>query len=1058
EDGRIVVVKTGTFTLRTADTFDTGLYHCIGTNYNDADTLTFRITVIDPYLEHNSVNGAKLSTFVGSTLYLPCTSSAAPDAAISWVLPQHVILHHSVRNKHIFDNGTLRIQGITVRDSGYFRCVAANQYGVDLLVFQVLVRKDETTLKKNLIAVGDWEEGDGSGNAILASATRLQPLLHPSATPAVLTAHQESAASVPKNRIAQSGHKRSSYRKMTYRHYKDKVSRRFRGHRRQFVSSARRVDPERWAAFLEKTKRNSTLIEKQGEVATKPPIQAPKFSAVPGDEEEASGDLVSPEEEFMIPVTETATVSTLGRAMESVVTAGPEKTASNTPARKTFLLVAEAITPPPSPFSQSVSSDSRMPQTYLNSTIADSWERSDLSQISANGINQATVSNGASKTSTLFLAEQRLLYSTEGNNHHLTSLSTTPMTDVRDTSKSVTSQNTVDKLRVFTESIDKISTKTDHQTPVMTVSEPSPEFGHIYFHSTPKQLTPKPPLDSNIITHQQIRVIQDVRTHTPQGQQQYGRRRKISGRRRIVRPGRIPSMKEHRYNFGRPGFVRGSTAVSADVQLNMKYVSNIPTFKNLSSSINPFSPEAPLSSPSTMNMPLEHTAGTHQNTAFLREEKNKTSVRQKATTMVMPLITKGTQDTPQWKLETSTSFQTSTDIAQPFRIKQPTMATHTVHITTEIAHTISTEVSSTLESVSPSIKSRTSVKNSQRGNITWEHPFGNSAQKEILLQKPPTQQTDMFLSTEVFTMLPKTTAALSMSKMSPSRFTPTPTGGNHTNGFLSLNKHIHYGSGKSEEHLPTAKPQSYSNPATSATKETEVPSSKPTVTPIITPQTDTKVTKSKILRVGRKRGQRRKRPPKTSSQSVTAGHSTAATPAVHGAAPVPTTATSLTMPTSLTPAKAVSKSAGKVLVSEMPALQSLNTPEAPQHMPTAAMQTLVTPVTQRNTPSAMLSPDTPIAWSPTTTSQTTALLSKPFSTTAVPPATVCAASGSEPTQQIKATVTAGEISHLKMEDRVIQENHVAQPTFPARTESSTKAPAASTAMSPPSTQHPTPPP
>uniref|UniRef100_A0A8C3JD67 Immunoglobulin superfamily member 10 n=1 Tax=Calidris pygmaea TaxID=425635 RepID=A0A8C3JD67_9CHAR len=116
----------------------------------------------------------------------------------------------------------------------------------------------------------------------------------------------------------------------------------------------------------------------------------------------------------------------------------------------------------------------------------------------------------------------------------------------------------------------------------------------------------------------------------------------------------------------------------------------------------------------------------------------------------------------------------------------------------------------------------------------------------------------------------------------------------------------------------------------------------------------------------------------------------------------------------------------------MPALWSLNTPEAPQHVPTAATQTSVTPVTQRNTPSA---PDTPIAWSPTTTSQTTPLLSKPFSTTTVRPGTVCAASGSEPAQQIKATTTAGKKSHLKMEEIVIQENHVAQPTFPARTES-----------------------
>ncbi|NXK07569.1 IGS10 protein, partial [Herpetotheres cachinnans] len=1023
EDGRIIVVKTGTFTLRTADTFDTGLYHCIGTNYNDADTLTFRITVIDPYVEHNSVNGAQLSMFVGGTLYLPCTSTAVPDAAVSWVLPEHAILHHSVRNKHIFDNGTLRIQGVTERDSGYFRCVAANQYGVDLLVFQVLVRKDETTLKKKHVAVGEWEEGDGSGNAMLASATAQK---RPLATLATLTANQESAASAARNQVAQSAHKRNSYGKMTYRHYRDKISRRFRGQRRQFVSSARRVDPQRWAAFLEKTKRNSALIQNRGEVAMKPRIQARMFSEVPGDEEETSGDLLSPEEEFMMPVTETATMSTPGRAMESTVTAGPEMTATNTPARKASLLVAQAVTPLPSPFSQSVSSGSRQPQTYLKPTITNSWERSDLSQISANSIKQ---SNGASRTSTLFPAGQRSVYSGESNNRHLTSVPTTPMTYVTDTSKSVTSQNAVDRLHVFTESIDKISTKTDHQVFVVTVSEPSLEFGHIYFHSTQKRVTPKPPLASTIMTHPQIQIIQDVTTVTPQAQQQYGRRRKTSGRRRVVRPGRIPSMKEHRYSFGRPGSVRGSAAVAADVQLNMKYVSNLPTLNNLSSSISPFSPEAPLSSPLTVNMPLEYPAGTHQNTAFLREEENEASARQQATTTVVHFITKGTQDTPQWKLESSAPFQANTDPVQSFSVRLPTTAIHTAHVATEITHTISTKIPSTLESVSPSIKPRTSPKNSQAGKITWERLFGNGAQKEVLKELPE-PQTDTCPSTGVSTILPKTTAALSTSKMSPSHFMPVSTGGNRSSGFSSLSKPIHYGNGKSEEHLPTAKLHSSSNPATSATKETDVTGLKPTVTPIITPQTDPKITKSKISRVGRKRGQRRKRPPKTSaSQSVTADHGTTVIPSVNTATPVMTTGKSLTMPTSLLPAKPLSESVSAVSVTEMPALWILNTPGTPQDVPTAVTQASATPVTQRSIHSATPPPDSHIAQSPTVPIQTTPQLLKPFNATSVQ-------------------------SRQKMEKKVIQESHVAQPAFPARTESS--APAATTVITLPSVQHPTP--
>ncbi|KAK2538556.1 Igsf10 [Columba guinea] len=402
EDGRIMVVETGTLTLRMADTFDTGLYHCIGTNGNDADALTFRITVVDPDVGHSSVNGAHVSASVGSTLDLPCTSTAVPDAAVSWVLPEHEILRHSVRNKHVFDNGTLRIQGVTERDSGYYTCVAANQYGVDLLVLQVLVREDETTLQTKHVAVGEGDEGNGSGDAVLAPAVTQN---HPAAAPEASAAREESAAA-SRGRVAPSAQQRNSYGRTAYRLYRDRSGRRFRGHRRQFGSSARRVDPQRWAAFLEKTKRNPILVEKRGEVATKPPVEVHKLSEAPGDEEEASGDVLSPEEEFMIP-------------------------------------------------------------------------------------------------------------------------------------------STVDELRGFTESVGKISTKTDEKS-VVSVSEPS----HDYAHSAQKRVTPEPPLASTAITHQQLPNTQDITTRTPQTHQQHGKRRKTSGRRRLVRPGRIPGVNHSSAHYG----------------------------------------------------------------------------------------------------------------------------------------------------------------------------------------------------------------------------------------------------------------------------------------------------------------------------------------------------------------------------------------------------------------------------------------------------------------------------------------------------------------------------
>ncbi|NXI10916.1 IGS10 protein, partial [Irena cyanogastra] len=635
EDGRVVALSSGALTLRTADVFDSGLYRCIGTNRKDADALTFRITVLDPHVGRDGVNGAQLWAAPGSTLHLPCTASAAPDAAITWVLPGPAILRRSAGNKRVFANGTLSIRGVTEHDVGYFRCVVANRYGVDLLVFQVLMREGETALKKKHGALGEREEG--SGNELLRSAAAQR---HPSGTAATLRAGGESAASAASSQGAQSTRQRNSHRKTPHWPYRDRAGRRLRGHRRQFVSSGRRVDPQRWAALLEKTKRNSTATDKRGEVATEPPNPVRKLSEVPEDEEETSGDLASPEEEFMIPATQRAPVPALGRATELTITAGPEETTDPTPAWSTSLLLTQPLTPLPSPLPHPVAPASKRPQTLPK--LTDSWERSDLSQISANGVKQPTV---PSRTSTLFPAGRNSIYSGESNNQHLKSASMTPTTEATGTSKAVTPQNTTDKLQVFTESIDNASTKRDHWVPVATVSAPGSELGPVYFHSTQKGGTPNPPLASTFTTQQQIQVIQDVPTQPPQLQQHHGRRKKIPARRRIVRPGRIPSVKEHQYSFGRPGAARGSTAVATGVQLNMNYASNVPTLNNLSSSINPFIPEAPQSSPSARNMPLEHPVDIHQNTAFLREEEKKHGARQKAVTTATSVTAEDTATT-----------------------------------------------------------------------------------------------------------------------------------------------------------------------------------------------------------------------------------------------------------------------------------------------------------------------------------------------------------------------------------------------------------------------------
>ncbi|NWT09175.1 IGS10 protein, partial [Vireo altiloquus] len=980
EDGRVAVLRSGTLTLRTADVFDTGLYHCTCSSRAAAAALPFRITVLDPRVEHDGVNGARLLAALGSTLHLPCTSTAAPDAALTWVLPEGTILRQSAGNKHIFANGTLRIRGVTERDVGYFRCVAANRYGVDLLVFQVLLRQDETALKEKHGAVGEWEEG--SGNELLHSAVAQR---HPSAAAATPTAQGPSAASAASSQGTCSAPRRNGHGKMPHWPYGDRTGRRFRGHRRQFVSSGRRVDPQRWAALLEKTKRNVTATDKR-EVATEPPIQVHKLPEVPEDGEETSGDLISPEEEFLIPATERSPVPALGRATELAITAGPEETTDPTAARNASLLLTEPLTPLPSPLPHSVAPGSKRPQIYPDPT--GSWERSDLSQIPANGFKQSTVSSRTFES---------INYG-ESNNQHLKSAPMTPTTEA--TGTAATPQSTANKLHIFTESTDKVSTKTDHQVPVATVKAPSSEFGPIYFHNTQKGGTPKPPLASTLAAHQQIRVIQDIPTHPPQLQQHYGRQRKISGRRRFVRPGRISSMKEHRYNFGRPGSARGSTAVATGVQLDMNYVSNAPTLDNLSSSINPFSPEAPWSPPSTMNTPLEHPVGAHQNTAFLREEENKRSARQKAATTGMSVTAKDTATTASSGLG-ATGLKPTITLA-----------------------------------ITPQTDTR----------VTKSKIFRAGGRRGQRKKRPPKAAAPRRVAAAPSTVA---TAAASTATGTAAESTATGTAAESTTTATAA----------ASTATATAAESTATGTAAASTATATAAASTATGTAAASTATGTAA---------------------ESTATATAAASTAmATAAASTATVTATAATSPAVAPSLTPAKPLPGSVNAVSTSKPAALWIPDTPEAPRHRPTAATETSAplgtwgntqaaaslpgsltaqsstvaphtTPATQRSTQLAT-SPPASSAQTPTKGLQTSPWLDEPPGATSAQPPAVRTTSEPVPAQHIRATATAGEKSHLKMGEGVIQENQAAQATFTARTMSS--APAAVTA---PSTQHPSP--
>lgn len=285
EDGRILIDKNGKLELQMADSFDAGLYHCISTNDADADVLTYRITVVEPYGESTHDSGVQHTVVTGETLDLPCLSTGVPDASISWILPGNTVFSQPSRDRQILNNGTLKILQVTPKDQGHYQCVAANPSGADFSSFQVSVQK-----KGQRMVEHDTEAG-GSGLGEPNSSVSLKQ-------PASLKLSASALTGAEAGKQVSGVHRKNKHRDLVHRRRGDSTLRRFREHRRQLPLSARRIDPQRWAALLEKAKKNS-VPKKQENTTVKPVPLAVPLVELTDKEKDASG-MIPPDEEFMV--------------------------------------------------------------------------------------------------------------------------------------------------------------------------------------------------------------------------------------------------------------------------------------------------------------------------------------------------------------------------------------------------------------------------------------------------------------------------------------------------------------------------------------------------------------------------------------------------------------------------------------------------------------------------------------------------------------------------------------------------------------------------------------
>ncbi|MGH0174698.1 UNVERIFIED_CONTAM: hypothetical protein FKN15_068984 [Acipenser sinensis] len=181
-DNRISISTSGKLIIKAVDHSDSGVYYCIAQVKGDLDIMAFRVSVQGATVQAFAGEGSSLTKYTGEPIALPCNASAIPDAQLDWILPNNNIVnvYSNTTRGYVFQNGTLFIQQSQISDSGYYRCVAVNQHGVDTFATKItVIRKRATPPSKRIsmkpqsvsgvstkirVRVNEDEEASGDSN------------------------------------------------------------------------------------------------------------------------------------------------------------------------------------------------------------------------------------------------------------------------------------------------------------------------------------------------------------------------------------------------------------------------------------------------------------------------------------------------------------------------------------------------------------------------------------------------------------------------------------------------------------------------------------------------------------------------------------------------------------------------------------------------------------------------------------------------------------------------------------------------------------------------------
>ncbi|XP_016392278.1 immunoglobulin superfamily member 10-like [Sinocyclocheilus rhinocerous] len=161
-DRRMKVLGNGTLTITSVTEKDEGDYLCVARNKMGDDYVLLKVNVImkAAKIDHKSLSDHEVS--YGGELKVDCVASGLPNPEITWSLPDGTMVngipqsdHSWVRTKRyvMFDNGTLYLNEVGMKEEGDYTCYAENRIGKDEMKVHIKVVADAPIIRNNVYSV-----------------------------------------------------------------------------------------------------------------------------------------------------------------------------------------------------------------------------------------------------------------------------------------------------------------------------------------------------------------------------------------------------------------------------------------------------------------------------------------------------------------------------------------------------------------------------------------------------------------------------------------------------------------------------------------------------------------------------------------------------------------------------------------------------------------------------------------------------------------------------------------------------------------------------------------